>query len=538
MVIGDGFLGRVISSRRGRRERRGCSFGERGEKSLFRSRKIIGVKRGIGGVRQINSNNSSLERIMMRLPPPRLTKYTCFDTIIYDANGACDRHCNLRISSKLKGEKEMRTAKVALCGIIIGFAAVVTHALEVSEVKVQQRWPWNNLVDISFRVTGTDAGEVYVADVRATYPGVAGDALKAKTLKGEPIFSGDDVHTVVWDMGADAPDLVTEELQVSVSVAPVAPETAVYMVVDLSEGAEAETYPVRYTLEAPDVSGDKCRTSELWLRRCMPGVFQMGYSCGETADSIPGHYVRLTKPFYIGVFEVTQEQWFRVMGNWPSFYANEAYRATRPVERVTLSDMRGKNYGWYNSPSTVSSSSFMGKMRSKAGLALADLPTEAQWEYAYRAGTTGQAYFTKVTGADFYVDARANTRNLRNKGGNSDDTNADTSSGTAKVGSYKPNPWGLYDMAGNVMEWCGDGNNMPRNDGWKHEAEFAAFTLDSPLVDPRIALPSVDGTYWSAWTGRGGGISEDWQWTNAQRRKQLWDGKEKGWGFRLCVTME
>ena len=70
MVIGDGFLGRVISSRRGRRERRGCSFGERGEKSLFRSRKIIGVKRGIGGVRQINSNNSSLERIMMSLPPP------------------------------------------------------------------------------------------------------------------------------------------------------------------------------------------------------------------------------------------------------------------------------------------------------------------------------------------------------------------------------------------------------------------------------------------------------------------------------------
>ena len=93
-------------------------------------------------------------------------------------------------------------------------------------------------------------------------------------------------------------------------------------------------------------------------------------------------------------------------------------------------------------------------------------------------------------------------------------------------------------MAGNVMEWCGDGNNMPGKDGWNHEAEFAAFTLDSPLVDPRIALPSVDRTYWWAWTGRGGGISESWQWTNAQRRKQLWDGVDKGWGFRLCVTME
>lgn len=428
--------------------------------------------------------------------------------------------------------------KYLIMAILAVFGIFASAEVSVSEVTARQRWPWNNLVDISFKMTGTDAGEVYVADVSATYPGIDGTVLKAKTLIGEPVFSGDAVHTIVWDMGADVPDLVTEKLQVSVSVAPVAPETAVYLVVDLSGGATADNYPVRYTLEAPDVSNDKCRTSELWLRRCVPGVFRMGYSCGERNDSIPGHYVRLTQPFYIGIFEVTQEQWFRVMGNWPSFYANEEYRATRPVEKVSLNDMRGKNYGWYDTPSKVSDSSFMGKLRSKAGLALADLPTEAQWEYAYRAGTTGQAYFTNVTGADFYFDAMAHTRNKDNCGKNADDPNADTSSGTAKVGSYKPNPWGLYDMAGNVMEWCGDGNDFKEKKGWDYEKEFSAFTQESPLVDPRIALPSIEETYWAAWDGRGGGITEAWQWTNAQRRKQLWDGTSKGWGFRVCVTMK
>jgi formylglycine-generating enzyme required for sulfatase activity len=103
-----------------------------------------------------------------------------------------------------------------------------------------------------------------------------------------------------------------------------------YAVVDLSGGASAASYPVRYSMNGPNLSSDKCRTTELWLRKIPAGTFIMGSpedEVGRVSSEIQ-HQVTLTQDYYIGVFECTQKQWELVMGSNPSAYTGDC----RPVE--------------------------------------------------------------------------------------------------------------------------------------------------------------------------------------------------------------
>jgi formylglycine-generating enzyme required for sulfatase activity len=151
------------------------------------------------------------------------------------------------------------------------------------------------------------------------------------------------------------------------------------------------------------------------------------------------YQVTLTKPFYAGLFEVTQKQWTLVMGSNPSNYSGDK----RPVETVSWNAIRGNSltYDWPGS-SAVDTNSFVGRIQIRTGLAF-DLPTEAQWEYACRAGTTSS-----------YNNGGSTTNDLSKLGRYWD--NGGSSSHHAVVGSYQPNAWGLYDMHGNVYEWCLD----------------------------------------------------------------------------------
>ncbi len=153
------------------------------------------------------------------------------------------------------------------------------------------------------------------------------------------------------------------------------------------------------------------------------GEFDMGSPSTEKdrfSNEGPVHRVKLANAFYMGKYEVTQKQWREVMGNNPSYFKGD----NLPVERVSWNDAQ----------------EFIQKLNEKEGTDKYRLPSEAEWEYAARAGTTTRYSFgddESKLGDYAWYDA--------NSGGK-----------THEVGQKKPNPWGLYDMHGNVWEWVQD----------------------------------------------------------------------------------
>ena len=236
-----------------------------------------------------------------------------------------------------------------------------------------------------------------------------------------------------------------------------------YMVVDLSEGASATRYPVSFRSASPAGGWtDEYKTTKLVLRYVEPGSFTMGCKSTDYADARDSglHQVTLTAPFYAGVFEITQKQWELVMGQNPAMHKGDM----RPVENVSYANIRGgkAGLGWPKSTG-VDAASFMGKIRVRTGLAGFDLPTEAQWEYACRAGTeTGINSGKNVTidSQSWHLEYAAwhcpNMDEVAFYAGNMEDEGGGYPSGPRTVGCKRPNAWGLYDCHGNVYEWCLD----------------------------------------------------------------------------------
>jgi formylglycine-generating enzyme required for sulfatase activity len=227
---------------------------------------------------------------------------------------------------------------------------------------------------------------------------------------------------------------------------------ALYCVVDLSAGPTAKKYPVSYLNAEPNGGWtDEYKTTKLVLRRIEPGNFKM---CGK-------YDVTLTKPFYIGVFEVTQKQYELVTGENPSASKGDM----RPVEKVSYDMIRGNDAGakWPAS-SAVDFHSFMGKLRVRTGIDSFDLPTEAQWEYACRAGTTSPCNngggseddLKKLGRFRFNQKARGHNESDADLARHEPDGKGGYSERHTIVGLYMPNAWGLYDMHGNVWERCLD----------------------------------------------------------------------------------
>jgi|GEM_PF-2214416 len=252
-------------------------------------------------------------------------------------------------------------------------------------------------------------------------------------------------------------------------------ESSLYMVVDLSAGLSATQYPIAYHKTEVDVPGgvmdEAYKTTKLLLRYVVSGSFTMGSPKDQLGhdETQPPTVMTVSNEFFIGVFEVTQKQWELIMGTTPSYFGNTAVSASRPVEQVSCYEIRENSVNNKHDPDAnwpanhyVNEQSFMGKLRSKTGIRTFDLPTEIQWEYACRAGTTTALNSGKNI-TNMYIDQNvAEVGRYYSNGGRGYKKDGATQIMTAPVGSYKPNAWGLYDMHGNVSEWCLDSRCLYR----------------------------------------------------------------------------
>ncbi len=218
------------------------------------------------------------------------------------------------------------------------------------------------------------------------------------------------------------------------------------------------------------------------LKLLPPGQFWMGDPKGD-GDETP-HEVRLTRAFYMGVHEVTQEQYERVMGTNPSNFKG----ASNPVEQVY----------WKDAVQFCQRLSALPE--EKAAGRVYRLPTEAEWEYACRAGSQTRYIFGDGE-SDLVQHAWL-------------DNNSDSK--THPVGKKKPNAWGLYDMHGNVWEWCSD---------WY--GDYPSGAVCDPTGPQTGSLRVLRGGGWSSGAARCRSASRSWAYPSARFNY---------YGFRLVLS--
>lgn len=213
----------------------------------------------------------------------------------------------------------------------------------------------------------------------------------------------------------------------------------------------------------------------IWIR---PGQFLRGSETGD-ADEKPAQLVTLSNGFYMGRYAVTQAQWQAVMGNNPSHFEGDDL----PVDQVSWNDAQ----------------TFIERLNEQDVRFTYRLPTEAEWEYACRAGTTG--------------DGASDREAIAWHKGNSDGS-------TQPVGTRLPNAFGLFDMLGNVWEWCED---------WYH--------------DNYVGAP-VDGSAWLSGGEQAHRVLRGGSWDYTAhtlrasfRNRNSPDYRLNDNGFRLCATV-
>ena len=201
---------------------------------------------------------------------------------------------------------------------------------------------------------------------------------------------------------------------------------------------ESETPEIRQQAEQPPA----VITSSVGMQfaRIPAGKFLMGSAPsdpGAREDEQPQHQVQISKPFFMGIHEVTQAEFEKLMGTNPSSFTRSGLLNNGP-DNVTAAELPVDNVTWYEA---IEFCRRLSELPSEqAAGRVYRLPTEAEWEYACRAGTKTLYHSgdnpEKLVSAAWYS-------------GNSDEK-------PHPVGQKEPNNWGLYDMHGNVWEWCND----------------------------------------------------------------------------------
>ena len=332
-----------------------------------------------------------------------------------------------------------------LAVVALGISLAVFAAEPTISVEARQRYPWNGLVDLHFTITGT-SGMKYdtsftakdmVGGTNITMATIRKADGSAANVAKEQLTPG--TYNWVWDAVADLP----KDFQCDrVTVTGTAEESPLYMVIDLSGGANASSYSVSYLSDVPSGGWtDTYKTTKLVLRRIEPGEFNMGSleTENEREENETLHKVTITTPYYVSIYPVTGSQYYQVIGtgtsdqnpircNWGLVRGWDTDSSSSGALKLknlsgsgspkrydfTVTQVKSAtNYGWPDK-SGVDASSFLGKLRAKTSLQF-DLPTEAQWEMASKGG-----------------------------------------SDISTIEDNVPNSFGIYEMASTNGEWCLD----------------------------------------------------------------------------------
>ncbi len=425
--------------------------------------------------------------------------------------------------------------------------ALAAQAAKIEQVIVRQQWPWSTDVKVEYRLSGVTAP----VDIGVTvYNGEAELPLPASAIVGD--LHGIDMDGVgqfvidpVAAFGTTKVALANFKVKLSLVDSAANISEVIYKVFDLENGGctdirRADLLDGKYGSWETDFTkiGSDFRTSLedvlIWtgvtndvaykttklVMRKIPAkdvVWTMGSPAtelGRTLSSETNHLVKLTHDYFIGVFPITQKQYYLMTG---SHTAKAESQAKANADVLPENNMM---YGSENS-SNPCALIFLPKIRQKTGVDAFAVPTEAEWEFACRAGTTSALYSGKEV-SNLWSGLCPNVDEIAWYRGNC------FGAGVSEmpVGGKLPNAFGLYDMIGNVSEFCSDyfSANMDYvasfGDGW-HPSDV--------IVDPVGPAESPDGK--STRAIRGCGIYLDAEYYGACMRS-AWRGQGLVWSSR------
>ena len=313
----------------------------------------------------------------------------------------------------------------------------------------------------------SDGPAVVTVDFKIGGVSIGGGRIMADPPTGDvwkKIATGDD-RSIVWRPGLACADIASGDVVAEVSAYPT-DDPPDYMVVSLAEVAanRVRFYPSAESLPGGVLANEAYRKTDLLMRKIhAKGVTWTMGSFYETSRGTEehSHPVTLGGNYYMGVFELTQAQAFAIIGTYTTFFT--VNREMRPAEQISFARIRhganNKENTAYDYPEAPGPGSLLDTLRKLVGNAIDfDLPGEAQWEYACRSGR-GEGLLND--GTDYatvtYATFPGRHQYTPGSGGRNATATSDPAvEGTAICGSYPPNAWGLYDMHGNVYEWCLD----------------------------------------------------------------------------------
>ena len=438
----------------------------------------------------------------------------------------------------------MNIKSMTMAAGMMSASALFAATPVVSDVTMSQA-DTSRRVTISYKLANAPA--VVTLDVETNGPNgwvsIGGEHIQRVTGDVWKRVSGKTTYEMVWRPDLDWPDQVVPSGGARARVTAWAVDnTPKYMVVDIAEGAKANAERVRYFPDVEFLPGGLMtnpdyRTTSIVLRRIpaadvewtMGSVEETNRSSNETT-----HKVKLGDDYYMGVFQITQKQW-RMLTGYNKSYFNRPndLNDMRPVEMVSYNEVRstcGKDVSDTQVPADTShdypedphGDSFLGKLRDRTGLEF-DLPSEAQWEFAARAGNGEWRWGDGSLYTSPWLCANQKGRCQRNGGCLSDGSwstppaDSDETKGTSFVGTFgASNDWGLYDCHGNVQELCLD---------WYK----ADITGDNGAV---ISTPGTTRIV------RGGGFSNrSYECRSAYRNSVSPSGRYNTVGVRVCCPM-